>query len=78
MPADVAASRLIVADLLLDKGEEEAATHEILQALPVIEDYGLVPEGVAALSLLRESIRQQRVSHQALRDLHGFFEDSAS
>jgi tetratricopeptide (TPR) repeat protein len=78
MPADVAASRLIVADLLLDKGEEEAATHEILLALPVIEEYHLVPEGVAALSLLRESLRQQKVNHQALRNLHGFFEDSVS
>ncbi len=36
------------------------------------------PMGVAALTLLRESVRQQKVNHQALRDLHGFFEASVS
>ena len=35
----------------------------------------MVPEGVAALSLLRESVRHQKINRQALRDLHGYFED---
>jgi len=78
MLADVAAIRLIVADLLLEMGEERLATTEVIEALPIIEDYKMVPEGMAALTLLRESVRQQKVSHQALRDLHGFFEDSVS
>jgi tetratricopeptide (TPR) repeat protein len=76
MMADVAAIRLIVADLLLESGEERVAALEVLEALPIIEAYKMVPEGMAALALLRESVRQQKVNHQALRDLHGFFEGS--
>ena len=51
---------------------------EILSALPVLDELNMVPEGIAALSLLRESIRQQRINRQALRDLHGYFEDLKS
>jgi tetratricopeptide (TPR) repeat protein len=78
MWADVAAVRLIIADLLLETGDESSAVAEILQALPVIEEYKLAPEGVAATALLRESLNQRRVNHQALRDLHGFFEETVS
>ncbi len=35
----------------------------------------MAPEGMAALSLLRESARRQEINRQALRDLHGYFED---
>ncbi|MGH8611368.1 MAG: tetratricopeptide repeat protein, partial [Gammaproteobacteria bacterium] len=76
--ADAAASGLVIADLLLELGEETAAANEIVSALPLIEKYKLVPEGMAALALLRESVRQQKVHHQALRDLHGFFEETVS
>ena len=78
MAADVAATRLMIADLHLELCQDSAALREILLALPVIDEYKLVPEGAAALSLLRESVRQQKVNHQALRDLHGFFEDKVS
>lgn len=78
MVADVAATRLMIADLQLELGNDQAALREVLFALPIVEEYRLVPEGVAALSLLRESVRQQKVNHQALRELHGFFEDSVS
>lgn len=78
MVADVAATRLMIADLRLELGDEAAALREILLALPIVDAYKLVPEGVAALALLRESVRQQKVDPQALRDLHGFFEESAS
>ena len=78
MVADVAATRLMIADLYLDLGDEAAAIREIMLALPIVEEYKLVPEGRAALSLLRESMRQQKVNHKALRELHGFFEDSVS
>ncbi|MGH8611370.1 MAG: tetratricopeptide repeat protein [Gammaproteobacteria bacterium] len=78
MMADVAAIRLIVADLLLESGQERLAAEEVLEALPIIEEYKMVPEGMAALGLLRESLRQQKVNHQALRDLHGFFEETVS
>ena len=78
MAADVAATQLIIADLQLELGNESAAMLEVLAALPIVEEYKLVPEGVAALALVRESLRQQRVNHQALRDLHGFFEETVS
>lgn len=75
MMADVAAVQLVIGDLYLDLDQESLALREILAALPVIDEYKLVPEGVAALSLLRESVRQQRINRQALRELHGYFED---
>jgi tetratricopeptide (TPR) repeat protein len=78
MFADVAALHLLVADMMLEQGQEQIARVEILAALPIIEDYKLVPESVAALELLRESLRKQNVNRQALRDLHGFFEESVS
>jgi len=64
----------MIADLLLENGQESDATEEILAALPIVEEYWMVPEGVAALAL----VRHQKVNHQALRDLHGFFEDTVS
>jgi hypothetical protein len=78
MKADVAATSLMIADLLLDLGREALGIKEILEALPVIDELKMVPEGMAALSLLRESVRQRRVNRQALRDLHGYFEDLKS
>jgi tetratricopeptide (TPR) repeat protein len=76
MRADVAALNLIIADLLLELGQDREARQEIEAALPVIEDYKLVPEGVAALSLLRQSLQNQRINRTALRQLHGYFPES--
>jgi tetratricopeptide (TPR) repeat protein len=78
MRSDVAALHLILGDLLIDAGQETAATIEILAALPIIEEERMVPEGMAALSLLRDSLRQRRINRQALRDLHGYFEELKS
>lgn len=75
MRADVAALSLVVADLLLESGKDQEAMREILAALPIIDELKMVPEGVAALSLLRESLRHQKINRQALRDLHGYFEE---
>jgi tetratricopeptide (TPR) repeat protein len=75
MVADVAAMRLAAADLLLESGQDQEAREEILAAVPIIEDLKMVPERLAALSLLRESLRQQKINRQALRDLHGYFEE---
>jgi tetratricopeptide (TPR) repeat protein len=74
MRGDVAALQLVVADLLLDLGESEAARGEILAALPAIDEIQMVPEGVAALTLLRESVRGRGIDRQALRELHGYFD----
>jgi tetratricopeptide (TPR) repeat protein len=76
MRADVAALQLVVADLLLEVGQDTVARREVLAALPVIDELKMVPEGVAALSLLRESL-DSRINRQALRDLHGYFEELA-
>ena len=78
MRADVAALNLVVADLLLETGRDAEAQREIAVALPIISELKMAPEGMAALSLLRESARRQEINRQALRDLHGYFEDLQS
>jgi tetratricopeptide (TPR) repeat protein len=75
MRADVAALHLVLADLLLELGQDGAALQSVLEALPVIQELKMVPEGMAALALLRESLRDQRIDRPALRELHGYFEE---
>ena len=76
MRADVAALHLVIADLLLDLGEEGTARQAVLEALPVIQELQMVPEGMAALQLLRESLREERIDRPALRELHGYFPEA--
>ena len=78
MRADVAALHLIIADLLLETGQDRQAEWEIRAALPVIEQLKMVPEGFAAMSLLRESLRRRVIDRGALRKLHGYFEEISS
>jgi tetratricopeptide (TPR) repeat protein len=78
MDADVAAVHLILSDLLLDAGQPAQAEWEIRAALPVIDELKLVPEGIAALSLLRDSLRRRQIDRQALRSLNGYFEELGS
>ncbi len=75
MRADVAALHLVIADLLLELGQDGVALKSVLEALPVIQELHMVPEGMAALQLLQESLREQRIDRPALRELHGFFEE---
>ena len=75
MRADMAASHLVLADLLLDIGQSAQAEWEIRAALPVIDELELVSEGIAALSLLRESLRRRQIDRQALRSLNGYVEE---
>ncbi len=75
--ADVAAIHLIIADLLLETGQERQAEWEIRAALPILAELKMVPEGIAAMALLRESLRRRSIDRQALRNLHGYFEDLA-
>ena len=75
---DVAAIHLVVADVLLDAGFDRQAEWEIRAALPIIEEEKMVPEGYAALALLQESLRRRKIDRQALRNLHGFFQDEKS
>lgn len=76
--ADVAALHLIVGDMLLETGQDRQAEWEIRAALPIIDELKMVPEGFAAMSLLRESVRRRSIDRQALRKLHGYFEEASS
>lgn len=73
MRADVASLHLVVADLLLELGQDRQAEWEIRAALPVIDEEKMVPEGMAAYGLLAESVRRRQINRQALRDVHGYF-----
>jgi tetratricopeptide (TPR) repeat protein len=75
MRADVAAVHLIIADLLLEQGAEAQAEWEIRAALPIIDEEKMVPEGMAAYALLRESLRRRKIDRNALRDVHGYFQE---
>ncbi|MEO8431017.1 MAG: hypothetical protein ABI592_05865 [Acidobacteriota bacterium] len=75
MKADVAALNLVIGDLLLETGQDRQAEWEIRAALPVIDELKMVPEGFAALSLLRESLRRRSIDRAALRRVHGYFEE---
>jgi tetratricopeptide (TPR) repeat protein len=72
---DLAALHLVIADLLIEAGQEAQAEWEIRAALPIIDEEKMVPEGIAALSLLRESLRRRQIDKQALRELHGYFQE---
>jgi hypothetical protein len=61
--------RIVLAETLLASGREGEATLEIIAALPVIEELELVQEGVAAVALLRESLRRQKADPEALKAL---------
>ncbi|MEO8191722.1 MAG: hypothetical protein ABI682_15420 [Acidobacteriota bacterium] len=78
LPAERAALHLLIADLLLETGQERQAEWEIRAALPIIDELKMVPEGFAAMSLLRESLRRRSIDRGALRKLHGYFEDAVS
>jgi tetratricopeptide (TPR) repeat protein len=73
MRADVAGLHLMIADLLLDYGLDREAKREVEVALPIIDEYKLIPEGVAALTLLRQSVKSSRVDRHALQELNGLF-----
>ena len=75
MRSDVATMSLLLADLELEVGDERTAVRELLEALPVIESENMVPEGMAAWSLLQESLRHRRENREALLTVHGYFED---
>jgi len=76
MRGDVAALHLVLADVLLDAQQDRQAEWEVRAALPIIDEEQMVPEGFAALGLLRNALRYQQVDRQALRDLHGYFGNS--
>jgi hypothetical protein len=48
---------------------ESEAESNIRTALPALERGEMVPEAVAALAILRESLRRQKADPKALREL---------
>lgn len=60
---------LVIAETLLALGRDREAEWEILSALPAIEEERMVPEGFAAVALLRESVSRRKTDSKALRDL---------
>jgi hypothetical protein len=66
----------VLAELLLDVGQEREAELEIRAALPIIDEEKMVSEGLAALSLLQESLRHRKIDREALRQVHTHFPKS--
>lgn len=69
MTTRVAYFRVALAEALLEANMPREAEWEILAALPTIDEQRMVPEGLAALSLLRESVRQRKTDPAALLEL---------
>jgi tetratricopeptide (TPR) repeat protein len=69
MIGDVAWARIALADALVRADRPREAEWEILQALPTIEEQKMVPEGFAAVALLRESVKRRKADPNALREL---------
>jgi tetratricopeptide (TPR) repeat protein len=61
--------RIVLAETLLAAGREDQAAREIVAALPTIAERQLVHEAMAAMVLLRESLRRQKIDPSALREL---------
>ena len=69
MSGFVAYGRLLLAETLIALGRNREAAWEILAALPTIEEQKMIPEGFAAVALLRESVRRRKTDPNALREL---------
>lgn len=61
--------RLFLAETLIALNCSREAEQEILAALPTIEEQKMVPEGLAAVALLKESVRRRKTDRNALREL---------
>jgi tetratricopeptide (TPR) repeat protein len=69
MSTYVALVGLVTAETLLALNHPREAEWEILAALPTIEEQKMVPEGFAAVALLKESVRRRQTDPNALREL---------
>ncbi len=66
--------RVVLAEALLEAGKPREAEWEILAALPAIDQERMVPEGFAAVALLRESVRQRKTDPKSLLELREFLQ----
>jgi tetratricopeptide (TPR) repeat protein len=69
MSTMVAYLRVVIGEAMLEAGMVREAEWQVLAALPTIDQQGMVPEGFAAVAVLRESIRQRRTDPRALAQL---------
>ena len=65
----VAFSRIVLAETLIALDRCREAEWQIAAALPTIEAQKMVPEGLAALALLRESISHRTVDRGVLQEV---------
>jgi tetratricopeptide (TPR) repeat protein len=65
----VAFVRILLADALIAMNRYREAEWELRAALPTIEEQKMVPEGFAAIALLKGSIQQRKTDPNALREL---------
>ena len=61
--------RLVAAETLIAMSRHREAEWEIMAALPTIDEQKMVPEGFAAVALLKESVRRRKTNPDALREL---------
>jgi hypothetical protein len=74
MSTRVAYLRVVLAETLLEAQQPREAEWQILAALPTIDEEKMVPEGVAAVALLRESVRQRKADPKALLELREYLQ----
>ena len=77
MRPQAAYTSLVIAETLIGVGREREAEWEIRAALPVIDEIQMVPEALAAVALLRESISRRKTDLAAVRDLKTRLEASS-
>ena len=68
---------LVIAETLLALTRDREAEWEILSALPTIETEKMVPEGMVAVALLKESVRRRKTDPGALRELREYLKARA-
>jgi tetratricopeptide (TPR) repeat protein len=66
--------RVAFAEALLEAGRAREAEWEILAALPTIDEQKMVPEGFAAVALLRESVHHRKTDPGALIELREYLQ----
>ncbi len=76
MSTKTAYVRILVAESLLVADRPREAEWELLAALPTIEEQKMVPEGFAAVALLKESVRRRKTDPNALRELREHLQKS--
>lgn len=62
-------TRVLIAETYLAMHMPRDAEDEVLKALPVLEEEGIVPDALVALSILREAVRRQKLDPQMLQEL---------